>query len=813
MDKLFKHKRIFSAFLTGVLVLLSVSLPVFAALPVASGANPNRKIVRVGYPIQDRLTDKGTNGEYTGYNVDYLNEVVKYTNWDIEYVEAEGDINTQLTTLSNMLDNGEIDMMGTMIMNDYLQELYLYPTYNYGKTYTALVVADNSHYWLTDSFSDWNGIKIATYKGLTRRMTLFDQFARVSGFTYEIVEYNSLDEVVTAVRKGEADACLQVDINIEPGMRAIARFAPTPYYFAINKNRTDLLNELNSAMFNLMETYPSLQSDLYSRYFMRKGSFNLSDEERAWVESLPPLRVMYYTGSSPIQDESEGKPVGVAASFIEELCNTTGLKTVPVFAKSYDEGAELVATGKVDIIAAMTSSNSMNSLYNIRLSNPYFESSAVRVLRSDVSEHDVPSYYFVNVEDALDNIKRRKITGAAVDAYCADYFMRKSRVYDKMYVEWASRDTMLYSVGILPSVNDRLKTIISGFANSLSDRAKQNMLYTASQLPLRYSASELLLMYRWQIISVLSLTAILLLFFALKRRIKQVQLTTDEAKRLYQFSRMVNECLIHYVIDDDRLMVQNSELLFKGRELMQPFLNGSYKELAHDDNEHRFISLLREMLNNNISSRELKLISDGASHWYRIDLVRVENEYVLGRLYDIEREMQQRFELERKAQVDPLTGIMNRAAIVQFMDEYLRERHDGVFLLMDLDNFTSVNDRLGHIEGDKVLKSFAAFLTESFGDEVMKVRLGGDEFVVFIPENIPKPELSERLERLRREVSEAVFAEYRNCRLSVSIGAAYVGADTHSMEDLYREADNAMYVAKGHGKNCCYISNSGCCAE
>lgn len=151
---------------------------------------------------------------------------------------------------------------------------------------------------------------------------------------------------------------------------------------------------------------------------------------------------------------------------------------------------------------------------------------------------------------------------------------------------------------------------------------------------------------------------------------------------------------------------------------------------------------------------------------------------------------------------DSLTGLKNRAAFEAELSRRLRRRNNGLALMMiDIDNFKFVNDRLGHAKGDQVLKYTAKILEEEAGDRSVAARVGGDEFVVILPEKT-KAEIREMAKRMIVKINR----EYEHLRteigvdVSISMGVAFTDGDT-TLEILYDQADQALYRSKENGKN------------
>ncbi len=161
--------------------------------------------------------------------------------------------------------------------------------------------------------------------------------------------------------------------------------------------------------------------------------------------------------------------------------------------------------------------------------------------------------------------------------------------------------------------------------------------------------------------------------------------------------------------------------------------------------------------------------------------------------------------LERQAAVDALTGLATR----RVLDEAARSAisgavsHEGTSLiLLDVDEFKSVNDRYGHPGGDEVLVQLADYLVRSARRDDVVSRLGGDEMAVLLP-GCSVASLQRRAEQIVADVATHPFVlpSGEEIRVSVSVGLANAPADAVDLPGLYVRADRALYEAKRSGRN------------
>lgn len=171
---------------------------------------------------------------------------------------------------------------------------------------------------------------------------------------------------------------------------------------------------------------------------------------------------------------------------------------------------------------------------------------------------------------------------------------------------------------------------------------------------------------------------------------------------------------------------------------------------------------------------------------------------IISLMIDISESMDIQEKLKREAQEDELTRILNRKGAIHFIEKALKSQADGTLLLMDIDNFKRVNDNYGHMAGDRVLVELAQILQKSTRKGDVVARLGGDEFLVYINGCSILEIVSRRVETIGKLFGQAVES-YPLAEMSVSTGIA-VKEDGSTFEQLYREADAALYQVKNQKK-------------
>ncbi|MGO9763624.1 MAG: putative bifunctional diguanylate cyclase/phosphodiesterase [Solirubrobacteraceae bacterium] len=214
------------------------------------------------------------------------------------------------------------------------------------------------------------------------------------------------------------------------------------------------------------------------------------------------------------------------------------------------------------------------------------------------------------------------------------------------------------------------------------------------------------------------------------------------------------------------------------------------------------------------SPAALSRVVSMTQHTIDVTLVRMCEEFELERARVADELTRREEELVFMATHDPLTGLPNRTLILDRGEHMLgrarRMRTPVAALVIDLDNFTSINDTLGHTAGDELLQAIAARLDGIVRDSDALGRIGGDEFVV-LAEDFSKAADAEAIAERIREALKAPFvlADGKQTALTVTASIGVAIGERSSVDDFLRDADIAMHRAKWDGKNRHVVFESG----
>ncbi|NCC42821.1 MAG: EAL domain-containing protein, partial [Clostridia bacterium] len=155
--------------------------------------------------------------------------------------------------------------------------------------------------------------------------------------------------------------------------------------------------------------------------------------------------------------------------------------------------------------------------------------------------------------------------------------------------------------------------------------------------------------------------------------------------------------------------------------------------------------------------------------------------------------------LALEAKLDPFTGVYNRMEMERQIQDYFNKNQDAhaIFIMLDIDNFKTINDNFGHETGDAAIQKVADILLRKFREEDIVCRMGGDEFAVFIKADFADEHLLQRLSSLHTQLQFTIETQEVTC----SIGVCVAPQHGKNYQEMYHNADVSLLTAKRLGKN------------
>ena len=362
-----------------VCALLSLLLLLPAVFPVKAAAETApAKVVRVG-SFEDTFNYVNEKGARKGYGYELLQTLSGYTGWQFEYVACDW------SDCFEKLENGEIDIMGGISCTEDRTEEMLFSDEPMGVEkyylYADLSRADIS----ASDFKTLNGKKIGVLMG-TEPEVMLTEWEEKYGLKTEHVNISNNEDVKQKLANHEIDCFVSLEESFwaERGISTITRVGESGIYYAINKNRPDLKEELDDAMRALDEAVPFYTADLYKRYFSMDYTPILTGEEKAWLKEHGAIKMGFLTSDSGVStfDPATGEFTGVITDYIQFAADCLGNQELEFQLVGYDsKEAELDAlkSGEIDMIFHFDQSPNLAEEYHFACTNTTWTSNLMAV--------------------------------------------------------------------------------------------------------------------------------------------------------------------------------------------------------------------------------------------------------------------------------------------------------------------------------------------------------------------------------------------------------------------------------------------------
>ena len=296
--------------------------------------------IRIG-SFEDTFDYVDQNGVRRGYGYELLQALAGYTGWKFEYVKCDW------SNCFDKLENGEIDIMGDVSYTDERAEKMLFSEEPMGEEkYILYADLSNMDIEISD-FEFLDGKRVGVLLG-TEPEIMLTEWENRNGIQTEHVNVYNNDDVEKKLANHEIDAFVSLEESFwsEQGISSVTTIGKSGIYFAINKERSDIKEELDHAMRQLDQDSPFFKADLYKKYFTLDYKQSLTGKEKSWVEEHGGIRIGFLDNDPAIFSMSEetGELTGMLAEYFSYAKDCLGNQILEFHVQAYDDYDEMLQT-------------------------------------------------------------------------------------------------------------------------------------------------------------------------------------------------------------------------------------------------------------------------------------------------------------------------------------------------------------------------------------------------------------------------------------------------------------------------------------
>ena len=382
---------------------ITISLLVFIMLAFhlsALARTSEKRVLRVAFPQVVGMSWTAEDGSHHGMLVDYLNEIAKYTGWEYEYIDTNGQ------TVLNEFIAGQYELMGGNYYIPGLEEYYAYPDYNMGYSRSLLLARSDDRTIHSYNLESMNGKTIGVYENAKENIRRLKEFLAINGLDckfqyYSLKDMQKNDEgLYFYLMNGEIDLLLSGIIYNHDSVRVIATYNSQPYYIVTNPSNKEVLDGLNMALERILDANPNFAAERYAANFpARLVNVQFSDRDLEYVKKRKTITVAVPENWYPFycKETSQKNHVGIMVDVLDKIKDFTGLDFSYVYAKNYSDAVHLVQRGKADILGFFLGDENDAAQLGLALSASYVSANNI-IVRNKACSYPAPGLVGALVE-------------------------------------------------------------------------------------------------------------------------------------------------------------------------------------------------------------------------------------------------------------------------------------------------------------------------------------------------------------------------------------------------------------------------------
>lgn len=350
-------------------------------------AQGEKRTVRIGYLGYEGFITQTIDGDYSGYGVEFLDEIASYTNWKYEYVY--GTLESQLENLRT----GRVDFVMQMQKTPEREEKFLFSKYIVGIESSIVYVRNDEERYYYNDYENYDGMRIACVDG-SYQQTQLDGFAAEKDFTYESYARRTPSECFSALDRGLVDAVAIGSNALNEGYKIISRFGSSGFYAATNPENTVLMEEMNDAMEQIYSVKPSYREQLTEKYYGENNgnAVVFTRKEAEYIAEGNTLTVAFIPNRKPYSYVNEdGEIAGIIVDIVKQVEKRSGLQFEYVMMEPGVAPIDYLAKHPDYMVAGVAAENQQFSNNTYQLSEAMYSDNVAIVSRPGTE-------YWISVE-------------------------------------------------------------------------------------------------------------------------------------------------------------------------------------------------------------------------------------------------------------------------------------------------------------------------------------------------------------------------------------------------------------------------------